>query len=266
MQTHGAFLRAGLILALASATETFARTEPTLEHMAIASISAAMQGFAASNDGMYPTNWSQVGLFVDLQDVNRKLRLERESCPVEAHYVFVPETSELAAPTRGGGKVVLIRYTPFEHPTYKLGRYLIVRRGKEYLPSWLQEAEVQELLLKAGVKLPGPIEEEARTARQAMEKALAEETASKQYIETSLPSSTWEERWVALKARVQRVFVEPRERGGANDSSLANSSGHIRPVPVAVAACVVVGSVFFVGWILSRHKRQSRANKQTLSD
>ena len=118
MRTHGTLFRLGLILTLVSGIDSIARTQPTAEFVAVESISAAMHGFAESNKGRGPANWSQVGQFVDLQAVNRELLSEPESCPVEAHYVFVPEAAALTTRSRGGGSVVLIRHTPFKHPTY----------------------------------------------------------------------------------------------------------------------------------------------------
>ena len=111
-----------------------------------------------------------------------------------------------------------------------------------------------ELLVQSGLKLAAPDPGAVRAAREAIENSLAEEKAARREIELHAPRSTWAEWWAVLKARIKRVFIEPAEERSAHGSSGQDSSGRIRPVPVALAGL----SSIAIGYLVYRRFRKRK--------
>lgn len=210
------------------------RTTPTLESITVNEIRAGLNAYAEANDGRQATNWTQVGQFINLLECNRRLLLETESCPVEANYVFI--TTPVLKLIRPEGHVVLIRRSPFKHPTYGLGRYLILRRENEFITSWLQESALYELLAKTGTALPEPDLQEVRTAKQAIEKLIAKEKVERKIILQNAPRPAWGEIWVVYRDRLKALFLKQSRASGAS-----GQTAQLRPVPVVVAGLLLVG-------------------------
>lgn len=213
----------------------YADTRPTHEAMAVDEIRAGFIGYADVNGGLQATNWNQLRSFVDLLKINRRLALAGESFPVESNYVFVTDYS---LPTRSKGNIVLLRYAPFEHPTYGPGRYFVSCREHEFLSSWLDEPDFQKLLAQSGVKLPEPNPEEVRAAKVALETLIAREQIEHQMIVAAAPKPTSAEIGAVWWWRIKSSLFVYTENG--------HFTG--RPRPLGIFTALGLLALIVYGW------------------
>lgn len=127
-----------------------ADTKMTAEGGAIRILSYAARDFQFSH-GQSPTNWAQLAEFRDIEEINRA------TFPIKQHYVFIV-FNKIPLPDSEKGDVFLIRTYPSTNtPSGEAGRYIVSRNGVDFIPTWLSENKVQQMLADAGItELPKP--------------------------------------------------------------------------------------------------------------
>jgi hypothetical protein len=227
-------------------------TPPPVEPRIIGRISSEAMLFARRSSGVWPTNWLQLTNLI--QDNLYFLAKKRTLIP-EA-YAFVPTNLPLTG--HYGGDLIIIRRTSIKKDGQR-GRYFVCHTpDDEFRDGWISEQEVQALFSKFGVTLPPPNPEEVRAAREAVEKALAEDNAVREVIDANAPRPTPKQRWLLIKDRVKRLFLA-RADEGAGDPFVTQEVGlvRIRPVPVTLAALLLVAIGFLSGRRFAKRKPPS---------
>jgi hypothetical protein len=255
LKTSRVLLFGGALAILLNDAAAWGRTYSELESVAVQNIRSAMEGYAELNTGQYPTNWSQVDEQLDLDQINRKLRFQKESCPIQAHYVFIQEL--IMAPPPARGDVVFIRTTAYKHPESGLGRYLISKSTNGLFYAWLPESAVQSMLTQTKVSLP---QTDAAVVRAAEEELKKFQEWQKQW-HRDIERDSWLMRWIELRSTVKGWFVSS---GGTNSQvGLAGQEpgGTLKPIPIALAIVGALG----VGWAVLRLSRRRRRAQEIVS-
>ena len=164
---------------------------------------------------------------------------------IQELYVFTPTNLLLLPPLNG--YVIIARRQPVKGSGVE-GRYIVYRNPNEdsilgIRSEWLLEEHFQTMLKQSGITLPEPDPAEIRAAKDAVRQATVEDERVRQNARQNAPRPTLGEIWTVSRDRLKGLFIK---RTSANGTTGQTPGTQIRPIPVLVAALLIVGIVVLV--------------------